>query len=153
MTTLNYQMRSLLAEDVVAITPQPAQQFKGDIRRDIATEHWTHLSALPHQFTALCDDSVLACGGFIWKWKGVVDGWVLLSERVGPDGLLWLHRNVLKMNEGLYKKYGKLRIQTTVREDFRAGHRWAKMLGFEPEGLMRQYDPDGKDHRLYARIQ
>jgi len=35
---------------------------------------------------------------------------------------------------------------------FKEGHRWIKMLGFELEGYMKAYRPDGADMLLYARI-
>jgi hypothetical protein len=43
-------------------------------------------------------------------------------------------------------------VELTVLKHFAAGHRWAKMLGFEIEApLMRGYNPDGTDSVGYAR--
>jgi RimJ/RimL family protein N-acetyltransferase len=44
------------------------------------------------------------------------------------------------------------RIEATVDVGFKQGHRWIKMLGFELEGYMRAYRPDGADMLLYARV-
>lgn len=47
------------------------------------------------------------------------------------------------------------RIETTVRRDFKAGHRWLNMLGFNnetPEMGMKNYDEEGQTHDLYARV-
>ena len=43
-------------------------------------------------------------------------------------------------------------IETTVRNDFEAGHRWAKLLGFRPSGFLRRYDDFGRDYVMYARV-
>ncbi len=43
------------------------------------------------------------------------------------------------------------RLEMAVAADYKTGHRWAKALGFEPEGLMKKYGPDQRDHVLYGR--
>jgi hypothetical protein len=47
---------------------------------------------------------------------------------------------------------GVRRFQMSVRADFGPGIRWAKLLGFEPEGVLSKYGPDGADHILYAKV-
>lgn len=44
------------------------------------------------------------------------------------------------------------RIDTSVHCHFAQAIRWAEMLGFQNEGLMRKYDPDGLDCYLYAQV-
>ena len=41
-------------------------------------------------------------------------------------------------------------LQAIVRSDFKDAHKLAKFLGFESEGLMRKYGPDGSDYERYA---
>ena len=41
----------------------------------------------------------------------------------------------------------------TIRQSFSAGVKWARILGFEPEGVMRAYDENGDNYILYVRIQ
>ena len=62
--------------------------------------------------------------------------------------MLWIHRRV----SDFLDRSDVDRIETGVRESFKAGHRWAKMLGFQAEGLMRRFGPDGSDYQMYARI-
>jgi hypothetical protein len=45
----------------------------------------------------------------------------------------------------------ELRLETSVLVGFEPGARWAEMLGFEREALMRAYY-DGADYWLYARV-
>jgi len=44
------------------------------------------------------------------------------------------------------------RIQTHVRTDFPEARRFIEVLGFQCEGVMRNYTPDNKDAYLYSRV-
>ena len=44
-------------------------------------------------------------------------------------------------------------LRVLALEQFEPGHRWATMLGFEREGLMRAFGQDGSDMVMYSRIQ
>lgn len=47
---------------------------------------------------------------------------------------------------------GFRRIQAHVVAGFDRGERWARLLGFEREGLMRGFGHDGSDYLLMARV-
>lgn len=103
---------------------------------------------------ALVDgEDVLAAAGVLPKWPGSVTGWALLSEGAAkPSRFLRLSREV-RAFLGLLLRPGSVeRIETPVRADFTAGHRWAKFLGFQEEGTMRKFWPGGVDCTLYARV-
>jgi RimJ/RimL family protein N-acetyltransferase len=53
---------------------------------------------------------------------------------------------IAEVSEGLH------RLQITVKSDDTRAYRWAKALGFEEEGLMRKFLPDGSDSYMMARI-
>lgn len=92
-------------------------------------------------------DAVLATAGLIEQWEGRAVGWALISAESGAH-FLKIHKAVLRtMTIHPYR-----RIETAVACDFPQGHRWANMLGFEREGRMRSYTPDGRDCDLYSRI-
>jgi RimJ/RimL family protein N-acetyltransferase len=42
-------------------------------------------------------------------------------------------------------------VDTAVAIDFPAAIRWAELLGFEREGVMRKY-AEGKDFYLYSQV-
>ena len=44
------------------------------------------------------------------------------------------------------------RFQTSVKADCDVAIRFAKFLGLEEEGLMKNYGPDGADFYRFARI-
>jgi hypothetical protein len=93
---------------------------------------------------------VIACGGTIEEWKGRHIAWVYNTQKAS-ECMLKITRLVKQGVEPI-----KGRIEMTVRVDFEAGHRWAKLLGFEienPPGILKQYGPLGEDHIAYVRIQ
>ncbi len=99
-------------------------------------------------WTATLSEVPMCCGGMFetsahraiaWAWMG----------RCPRPAFLGLHHLVL----GILSRCTYHRIETTVRTDYAAGHRWARALGFVEEAArMRSYFPDGNDATLYARI-
>lgn len=86
-----------------------------------------------------------ACGGLFLQWEGRAIAWAFLAA---DAPMLAATREAARVLDGC----GFRRVECWVEVDFEAGHRWARMLGFEREGLMRSFSPDGRDHILYARI-
>lgn len=75
--------------------------------------------------------------------------WALVSRDIGPE-LLELTR-ALKRHLDVCSEP---RVEMLVLSEFKAGHKWAKMLGFTcetPDG-MRKHSPLGEDEHLYARV-
>lgn len=97
-------------------------------------------------FTGVVDGDPIAIAGVLTQWKGRHVTHAILGVDTGPH-MLWITRATLKVLGGL-----EGRIEMTVRQDFKMGHRWAAMLGFEREALMKRYGPEREDHMLYVRF-
>jgi hypothetical protein len=93
-------------------------------------------------------DAVFASMGLIPQWEHRAIAWGLIAKEAGPH-FRTIHKAVLRTME----IHPYRRIETSVACDFEQGHRWARMLGFEREGRMRAFTPDGHDCDLYGRIQ
>jgi len=114
------------------------------------------LNALP-AFTAPGRGFALIEGGVVYAvagmaelWDGVVEAWIIPTEAIKEKKMktsraLW--REFHSMSERLKPR----RMQTSVRHDFTEAHRLVKFLGFQSEGLMKQYGPDGLDYVRYAK--
>ena len=50
------------------------------------------------------------------------------------------------------QKQGLRRVSLTVNASYTKGNRFAQALGFDLEGRMVGYLPDGSDANLYARL-
>jgi RimJ/RimL family protein N-acetyltransferase len=97
-------------------------------------------------FTGRIDGRPVACAGIVPSAYGSGAMWAFLAADAGPY-MLRLTRAGLRMLEIARLR----RVEANVPADFVAGCRWLPILGFELEGLMRKYGPDGSDHYRYAR--
>lgn len=98
----------------------------------------------------LChNEKVLACGGFVKIWNGVYEVWIYTK-----DYETFLH-NKIKIIKKFYHELNKLswhRIHAPVSFDTRNHKKLMELLGFSPEGLLRKYGPDKKDHIIYSMV-
>lgn len=113
---------------------------------------WDELASLTHSFTMLKDGSPIACAGLIPLWHGRASAWALIGNRVDRYDMIWIHRRVRFFLDMIQRDQLYRRIEATVLNSFDEGHRWVRLLGFEPEGLMRCYDAWAQDNMLYARV-
>lgn len=98
-------------------------------------------------WTGVVDGEPIGCAGIACQWEGRYVAWAYLGKRSGR------HMRWITARAADYLQHPKGRIEMTVREDFPAGHRWAKMLGFEVETpLLRAYGPFGENHVGYVRM-
>lgn len=110
------------------------------------------ISPLPgvHIETILFGRIPVAIMGLNHMRDGVAEVWTVISERAKEHPMSF-HRAVLGRLHAYEKKMKLVRMSMTVREDFEEGIRWAELLGFEREGLMKRFGPNGQNHFLYAR--
>ena len=131
--------------DTVRIATQPAQQYLHrivDVRAD-----FTELSERGLAWTAEHDGKILAIAGVEPQWENRAIAFALISGAAGP--YFWAIHSAVR---DFLVRTPYRRIEATVDVGFKEGHRWIKMLGFELEGYMKAYRPDGADMLLYARI-
>ena len=98
--------------------------------------------------TAFNGDRVILCGGIVTTpecWIG--QAWAVLSKDAGKH-MIWINRAVKRFMEMQDLK----RIEATVDEGFFAGCRWARILGFEYEGPMRGFGPNGETHLRFGWV-
>lgn len=94
------------------------------------------------------DGTVFMCAGVVKYWNGRGEGWAIFNKSVGAS-MVGVHRIVSRYLDIIPIK----RVECTVEADFKEGHRWAKLLGFEMEcPRMKNYFENGKDAVLYARV-
>lgn len=146
-----YSIRRLAKDDLKRIRVQPEQSAE---RSGLAMMDDADMDALCRsgRSWAMVDGCghVVACAGVIPMWDGRAHAWALVGERPKRSHLLALTRTMLNHLRMLNAEYR--RIDICVDTHWRNAHRWAKMLGFEREGTMKAYNPDGRDFDSYARI-
>jgi hypothetical protein len=101
---------------------------------------------------SIIKDGHLVLSAGVWElWSGVGEAWLLPSAQLlaRPRGPVRIVRQYL---DDIALKEGFERVQATTHADFKRGHRWLTWLGFELEGVLRKFGPDGSDHNIYSRI-
>ena len=125
---------------------QEAQSFSQPLLAD--HEYAKFLTEGGPHYSMMVDGRVLGCAGVCMiteEHRGVA--WALVAKDIGRS-FYSFHKSVLNFLE----ESNLVRIETAVQYDFHDGHRWAQLLGFKPEGVMKKYFADGQDAILYARV-
>lgn len=133
------------SEHFYAIEPQVAQNYV----RELVSK--AHVKALEQggSFTCMHEGKPVCCHGWMEVFPHRAIAWAYLDKSAGKH-LAKITRIGRAMMEGL--KYN--RIEMEVDCEFEAGHRWAKMLGFQKEvDRMVGYRLDGGDSSIYTRMQ
>jgi|DEB0MinimDraft_12_1074336.scaffolds.fasta_scaffold67483_2 RimJ/RimL family protein N-acetyltransferase len=131
-------------EHMETLILQPAQQrFFTYFNKEYAKD----LKVSGPCFTGIKNGRVLGCAGLVKQWENRAIAWSLLSGDIGND-FISIHKAVMRFLK--LSEYN--RIEAFVDANFEQGHRWIEMLGFKREGYMEQFNPDGGDAMLYARL-
>lgn len=97
------------------------------------------------------DKELIFVGGVVPVWPNVGEGWLLVSYRF-PELFKKASRELLKGIRAYFNSMPYQRIQTPVLEDFKEGKQFLRAFGFEEEGLMKKYGPEGLNYYRYALV-
>ncbi len=84
-------------------------------------------------------------------WNGVARIWAVTTPYLDEHPVGYT-RTVLALLKWGVRHYNIHRAEMTVKADYQAGIRWAKLMGFEAEGLLRNYGCDKSDYLLFGRL-
>jgi len=107
------------------------------------------VDGLSHSY--IVNGFVIAVGGVALLWAGVGEGWVIASDRIYSHGI-GVARSTRRLLDTMAKAEKLHRIQSAVLTSDERLPRFAKFLGFQREGEMRNYGVDKKNYDLYSRI-
>lgn len=133
--------------DLMDLRPE---EIAGSTRAE-AKKRITEFAAQSAQaLTYTYDGRVIAAMGFIFLWDGVIQGWVVPTIHVYtvPVGFA---KTVKRYIEAVAETFKCHRFQTGSFAD-PLHDRWMKFLEFEYEGTSKQFLPDKRDHKNYARL-
>lgn len=134
-------VRAVEPWDAAAIVVQRGQDAEGLLDRAMMQDGPT--------FTIEADSGrILLIGGLTEVHRGHAIAWSVLAAGQHGDTLA----AVTDATRAVIHTSGYRRVSTLVRCAFRPAHRWALRLGFEREGIMRAYGPDGSDYAVYAYL-
>ncbi len=99
----------------------------------------------------LRENDLYGIGGSYRQWAGSSQLWAVFSPRVDLHPIA-LRRACLQFIHYAVDKQQLHRVSLTVKSGYAKGTRFAQSLGFELEGKMKKFLPDGEDANLYARF-
>jgi len=101
-------------------------------------------------YTIIIDGSIVFCGGVILTGWNRGEAWTLMSDLFYkyPKSCYKICKN--QLNE-VIKEHGLKRVQAVIDVDFEDGVRFAEHLGFEKEGILKSYGPEGEDMLMFGR--
>jgi RimJ/RimL family protein N-acetyltransferase len=134
---------------------RPAKQEDVEYLRTVALEGgmktYPPVTVEQPAYTGYVNDKPIGCGGVVILWDGVGEVWLIVSREVESHKVQAV--KVLKrMCEIILLKHELRRIQAIIRTDFPQAVKLVESLGFEREGTLRNYCPDGQDSYMYARL-
>ncbi len=140
-------------EHAIGLRVQPGQEAEGHDALSWSVEDWrAYACGAIEALSAILDGECIGVCFLRRLWAGRGEFQLLLGHRVGAIEMLAIHRKAKELLDVVAAKHGLRRIETVVRTSFEQGHRWAEMLGFDSEGLLRRYAPDGSDYTMYSRL-
>ena len=90
-------------------------------------------------------------GGLTLFWPGVAEAWSVMSDLVEEYPLAVVREIRRRVQEG-FDRHGLRRIQAIIADDNPRAVKLMRMAGFEVEGILRGYSPDGKDCFILGRL-
>lgn len=119
---------------------------------------WAQALAASPAKTAVYDGKIVGCGGvFIW-WPGMAEAWATFIHDIGKYPID--PRIVGQQLHQWMEEYKLNRVQSPLRADWEDGIKYAKWLGFRPDGWpdvpdgvrMEHYHYDGTAAIMYSII-
>lgn len=97
------------------------------------------------------DGAVTACGGAIMLHSKMAEGWAITTPDIERHTLAF-HRAFLDGIRIIFSVHKIQRLQIAVKLEWDKAVKWAYRLGFEGEGIMTAFDPDGADYIRLAIV-
>lgn len=98
------------------------------------------------------NDQNLLILGINYYHPGVGELWLIPSINVQKHPRMTLQITKTMIDGCLFGERKMRRLFFYVNNNWRAGHKWAKYLGFTCEGVAQAYNDKYEDYALYAKI-
>jgi RimJ/RimL family protein N-acetyltransferase len=102
-------------------------------------------------WTALHDNEIVGVAGIVKLWRGVGEAWFMLSKK-GAKMPYRVANCADQMFDEVMVGQNLHRMQASVSTLDPKAVRFARWIGFEPEGIMKKYGEKGEDFFRMARV-
>ena len=114
-------------------------------------QHAQKLQVEGGSYTYIVNGYPVVCGGVAPLWPGVGEGWVVAGQGIYDHGIQ-VARGTRQLLTEIAERQNLHRIQSAVLDNNPKLERFARFVGFTPEGVLRRYGTDRTDYTLYSRL-
>jgi hypothetical protein len=126
---------------------------------DGAPEHIGYMRAYAEElqqpgwsFTLIENGHIICCSGIVDMWPGVGEAWFLASSKIHEYPRPFIRFAKTDVIQKVVDENDLWRVQAVCKADWPAAIKFARFLGFESEGVMRKYGPEGADYLRMAWV-
>lgn len=102
-------------------------------------------------YTMMTEKGILCCVGIIPLWPGIAEIWSTDGELINTFPVAF-HKAAKHVIDSFWNHYELKRLQATCHVSNEQSWNWLKRLGFDTEGIMRNYGPDCVDYYIMAKV-
>lgn len=102
-------------------------------------------------YTVTVDGIPVACAGVALQEWHKAEAWAIFSSDFKAHKL-FIYRFIKAGITESFREHKLVRLQSTIDPQFPENIKWIETLGFEYEGRLRNYGPQGQDYLMYSRI-
>ena len=102
-------------------------------------------------YCGVVDGQPIVAFGFVSFWQGHAEAWMIADQTL-PKHTFLFHRAVRKGLPWLSIRMQLNRLQMTIHSSNTLAERWSLALGFDFEGRLRKYGPDGEDFLMMSVV-
>lgn len=102
-------------------------------------------------FTLLVNNEPIACAGIALQEWSKAEAWAIFSSEFRNYKFI-IYKFIKKGLAAAFHEHKLVRIQATIDPRYPENVPWIEKLGFEYEGRLRKWGPEGQDFLMYSRL-
>tara|TARA_R100000700_G_scaffold37257_1_gene47238 strand:+ start:3600 stop:4040 length:441 start_codon:yes stop_codon:yes gene_type:complete len=110
-----------------------------------------HLVQRDMAFTFIDHGHLIAISGIQPLWPGAGEAWLMASDKLDTHKIS-VSRICRRWMRKIANEQDLHRVQAHMKSDWPELSRWARFLGMEFEGTIRQMTPDREDYDMYSWV-
>tara|TARA_R100000995_G_scaffold84740_1_gene64567 strand:- start:3012 stop:3458 length:447 start_codon:yes stop_codon:yes gene_type:complete len=120
-------------------------------RPSFGTEMLEHFAQPDMAFTFINHGHLIAISGIQPLWPGVGEAWLLASDKLDAHKIS-VSRICKRWMRKIADEQELHRVQAHMQTDWPELSRWARFLGMEYEGTIRQMTPNREDYDMFSWV-
>ena len=137
-------------EHILSMTPREPDASQAASLKDYVAAATLYAENGP-AFTGFVGEIPIAVAGIMIPWPGLGTAWSFTTPQVAAFPCTF-HRAVKRKIEEIAKERNLRRLQMDVPQSHTVSRRWVLRLGFQSEGAMPCYGPDGETWIRFVRL-